>query len=313
MREDDSIAKTKSADDQGVKKAASKVDALISTSNPERLRRSERAFLRIPIQVKGKNETGQAFSEQTATLIINRHGARISLKAAVRPEDRVTVTNLQNSMSCPFRLVARVAKAIGDWPEWGIECLEPEANFWGISFPEKAIEKSPTPAISESVDALLECSVCGAREFAHLTLENYRELCSRMQLDRSCPQCRRPTPWKFGFVEAEEEEWSSPRQGGATAGKEQRLAKRLAIKMPVKIRLQDGSEELARTEDLSKTGVCFTSSRDLQKGERVRVAVGYSEGSAVSEIEARVVWRREFEAGKSKLYGVRLEDPEEAP
>src|SRR5205814_134796 len=223
----------------------------------------------------------------------------------------VKVTNLQNSISCPFRVVARVAHSIWERPEWGIECLEPETNFWGVAFPEKVVEQSPTPAISESVDALLECSLCGAREFAHLTLDNYRQLASSMQLERPCPQCARPTAWRFGFVEEGEEEGSSARPADAKPGAEHRRAKRLAIKLPVKIRLEDGSEELARTEDLSKTGVCFSSSRDLQNGARLHVAVGYSEGSAVPEIAARVVWRREFEAGKSTLYGVRLEGAQE--
>jgi len=313
MSNGDFNSKTDPPDAPGPKKAASKVDALISASRPEALRRSERAFLRIPIQVEGIGENGQPFSERTNTLIINRHGARISLKATVRPEDRVKVTNLQNSMSCEFRMVERVAQVLGEGPEWGIECLQTETRIWGISFPEKVIERSPTPSVNESVDALLECSVCRADEFAQLTLDDYRQLASRMQLERSCPQCGQPTAWRFGVVEAVEEDWGSPRREKVTAGAEKRRAKRLAIKLPVKIRLPEGAEELARTEDISKTGVCFSSSLDLQEGERIHVSVGYSEGSAVAEIEARVVWRREVEAGKTRLYGVRLEDVPEEP
>jgi PilZ domain-containing protein len=310
MLEDDS--KTKSPEARGVNRPASKVDALITDAHPERLRRSERAFLRIPIQVQGKNEAGAAFSEQTSTLVINRNGARISLKARVRLQDPITVTNLQNSMTCPFRVVERVTKPIGPETEWGVECLRPETSFWGISFPERAIDRSPKPAVEDSVDALLECSVCGAREFAHLTLGNYRELGSKMQLERSCPQCGRPTAWRFGFVEEEGEEWSPAPPAEGKSGAERRLAKRLAIKLPVKIRLPDGRQEVARTEDLSKTGACFTSTLDLRVGERVHLVVGYSEGSTAPEVAARVLRRREFEAGKTALYGVILEELTEA-
>lgn len=296
------------ADKPGEDKAASKVDALITDAHPEKLRRSERAFLRIPIEVRGTNEAGKLFREQTYTVVINRHGARINLKSAVRRDDRITVTNLQNSMACPFRVVALVTKAIGSGAEWGIECLQPDKNFWGISFPEKVITRSATPAVAESVDALLECSVCRAREFAQLTLDDYRQLCSSMQLERPCPQCGQPTAWKFGFVEAEEEEWSPAPAAGTDSGADRRRAKRLAIKAPVKIRLPDGREEITRTEDFSKIGASFTSSLDLHAGDRIHLVMGYSEASTAPEVAAQVVHRRELEAGKPALYGVSLEE-----
>jgi PilZ domain-containing protein len=310
MPKNDVKPRDEPADDIGVDKTSSKVDRLISEAHPEKLRRSERVFIRIPIEVKGKGSDGKLFSEKTATAIINRHGARISLNAAVKPEDRLSVTNLQNSMACPFRVVARMAKALGPGPEWGIECLEPDRNFWGISFPEKTMERTPTPPVADSVDALLECSQCRSREFAQLTLDDYRQLASSMQLERHCPRCGVPTAWKFGFVEAEEE---MPAQvsdvGAASAGAaERRRAKRVAIKLPVKIRLSDGREEVTRTENISKTGVCFSSNQDLHVGERIHLAVGYSESVGIPEAEARVVWRREYEAGKSALYGVHLEE-----
>ena len=300
----------KPADEDGMSGGASKANPL-PAEHPEKLRRSERVFIRIPIEVKGREGDGKLFSEQTATVVINRHGARIRLKAAVRPEDTVSVTNHQNSMTCPFRVVAREAKALGRGPEWGVECLEPDLNFWGISFPEKIIEPTPTPTVPDSVDALLECSACRSREFAQLTLDEYRQLASTMRLERHCPRCGANTAWSFGFVEAEEE---TPGQVSAgeprgESGAERRRAKRVALKLPVKIRLQDGREEVARTENLSTTGVCFSSTQNLHVGERVHVGVGYSEsGEVIEEVEARVVWRREYEGGKSALYGVHLEE-----
>jgi PilZ domain-containing protein len=298
------------ADELRVDKTGSQVDRIIADAQPEKLRRSERVFIRIPVEVRGKNDAGKLFSEQTATVVINRHGARISLKAAVRPEDRVSVTNLQNSLTCPFRVVARLTKTLGPGPEWGFECLEPDMNFWGISFPEKNIERTPTPAVPDSVDALLECSACHSREFAQLTLDDYRQLAANMRLERNCPQCAAATEWRFGFVEAEEE---APVQVSIGEGRgegvaERRRARRLTIKLPVKIRLQGGREEMARTENISKTGVCFSATQDLHVGERIYLAVGYSVSEGVPEVEARVVWRREYEAGKSALYGVHLEE-----
>jgi len=101
----------------------------------ERRRRTERVLLQIPIEVKGTDAAGRPFKEKTHTLVINRHGARIALKTSVLPEARLIITNRQSAMTCPFRVVGRTGKSLGEGPEWGVECLEPGVNFWGIFFP----------------------------------------------------------------------------------------------------------------------------------------------------------------------------------
>lgn len=291
---------------------ASRANPLIA-SHPEKLRRTERVFIRIPVEVKGNDCDGKPFSEKTATVVVNGHGARINLKAVLRPQDEVTVTNAQNSMTCPFRVVERATKPLGTGAEWGIECLEPDKNFWGIMFPEKIIKRSPTPEVSESADALIECSVCHTREFAHLTLEQYRKLASSSRLERPCPRCGTTAVWRFGLVEAEAETLPqvSPGEPRVKSAAEKRRDKRVAIKLPVKIRLQNGREEISRTEDIniSRTGVCFSSKLDLHVGQRIYLAVGHSKAGRASEVEARVAWRRQWESAQSALYGVHLERP----
>lgn len=93
----------------------------------------------------------------------------------------------------------------------------------------------------------------------------------------------------------------------AARGVEKRRAKRLTIKLPVRIRLEDGRQEVARTENLSKTGVCFVTSLVINPQDRILVTVGYSPGSKEEEIPAEMVWRRELEGTSRYLYGVRLE------
>jgi hypothetical protein len=279
----------------------------------ERKRRSERVLLRIPIEVKGTDAEGKPFTEKTFTLVINRHGARIALKTAVQPEARITITNRQMARSSPFRVVGRTSKSLGEGPEWGVECLEPGVNFWGISFPEKVT----APAPQELVDALVECVACGSRELAQLTLEEYRTVITRGLVRRDCPGCGEMTEWRFGFAEAGPEE-AVPAQPSAAAapspvaaGAERRRAKRLTVKLPVRIRLQDGSEEVTRTENLSKTGVCFSSALLIRPQDRILLTVGYTPGGSEEEIPARVAWRREMEGGGRALYGVRLEEDTE--
>ena len=285
----------------------------VTPKTEERKRRSERVLLRIPIEVKGTDADGNPFTEKTFTLVINRHGARIALKTPLQSEARITITNRQRAMSSAFRVVGRTSKSLGEGPEWGVECLDPGVDFWGISFPEKVA----APAAQEVIDALVECVACGSRELAQLSLEEYRTVITRGLVRRGCPECGDTTEWRFGFAEAEPEEViptqpsASAAPSPAAAGAERRRAKRLTVKLPVRIRLQDGSEEVARTENLSRTGVCFSSTLLIRPQDRILLTVGYTPGGSEEEVPARLVWRREIEGGGKALYGVRLEGSSE--
>lgn len=295
------MPKTKSMNQQTTSKGA------------ERKRRTERVLLRIPIEVKRATPDGTPFNEKTFTLVLNRDGARISLRSTLKPNDRLTITNLQTNLSCPFRVVERATDTLGDGlPEWGVECLEPDVNFWGINFPKKVMAQ----AAPELVDALLECSRCQGRELSQLSLDQYRQLISQSALDRNCVKCGAETQWVFGFVEGEPEQEEdaaepAPRSTEAVpvaSGIERRIAKRITVKLPVRIRLEGGREEVARTENLSKTGVCFASDLDMKAGDLIQVTVGYSSGGHEAEIPARIVWRKPVEGTSRALYGVRLEE-----
>ncbi len=261
------------------------------------MRQSERVLLRIPIEVNGKGPDGNAFNEKTFTLLINRHGAQIRLRNAVRPNDRVTITNLQNKRSCMFRVVARVEKRLSDEPEWGVECLEPEADYWGLSFPEKRILPGQQER-QELVDALMECSVCRFSELVEITIEQYHALIGHSSLSRRCVQCMRRTEWNFSFVEAAPEEVGT---------KNKRRARRLTIKLPVRIGVQEGREEVRRTENLSELGVCLVSTLAMKEGERLTITVSHGAGGHQQEVSARVVWRKSIQGTNRAIYGLELE------
>jgi PilZ domain len=271
-------------------------------------RRSERVLIQIPIEVGGKDANGRAFRETSRTIVINHNGARISLRAELRPESRITITNLQNSLSCPFRVVGRVQKSIGMEPEWGVECLEPQVNIWGILFPDKTLAQVP----EETVDVLLECTVCHARELAQLTLESYRVLVTRSLLSRDCSHCLDPTDWRLCFIEeGEEGAIGAPAAKERTrlrpSGAERRRAKRLTAKLPLSVRIENGGEEITRTENLSKTGICFYSRLEIMTGDHINVTVGEASGSPDRPLRAQVVWARSMDGGRF-LYGAQLED-----
>ena len=90
-------------------------------------------------------------------------------------------------------------------------------------------------------------------------------------------------------------------------GIERRRAKRLTAKLPLRLRKEGGLEEITRTENLSKTGVCFYSKLEILTGEPIKLTVGYAEGSAGNEVQARVVWGRVVGGNEQFLYGAQLE------
>lgn len=270
-------------------------------------RRSARPLLKIPIQVEGTDVEGRDFSETTYTLTINRYGARITLKNTPRPRDEIRIINLQTSQTCPFRVVARLEVPLGSGVEWGVECLAPKSNFWGVYFPEKR-ERAP---LQESIEVLLQCASCGSREMAQLAGRNYREVVNESPVTRYCTKCGGETEWHLGLVEITPEELSSPGMNAlaselsAPGGAERRRDKRYVILLPLRIRDQTGREDVTKSENFSKTGVCFASHLEMEEGSIVHLTVGPA-GGEQAQVPARIAWRRRLGAGRS-LYGVRLE------
>jgi Tfp pilus assembly protein PilZ len=271
-------------------------------------RRSKRPMMRIPIEVRGADATGRAFTETTHTVGVNRNGARISLKNSLLPGARVTITNLAREESCAFRVVDRASTTYGDHAEWGVECLEPDRNFWGVNFPEV----TPGAPHGEGIDVMLECADCHTRELAQLTMDHYREISANAALVRECSQCRKPTRWEFGFAEVllEESLRKAPSAVAAAIllpdGKDRRQTKRYVAMLPVRLRTEAGKLETARTENLCKLGLCFVSEIPLEPGDNVYLSVGPSE-SGKKELPARVAWKRPVTGSNRSLIGVRLE------
>jgi hypothetical protein len=103
------------------------------TPDPGR-RRSMRVLLSVPIQVTGKTSAGEEFAEETRTLVVNAHGALISLAAHVAANQTISVANkaTQQSMECR---VVYVGNAQGGKSQMGVEFARPSPSFWQIDFP----------------------------------------------------------------------------------------------------------------------------------------------------------------------------------
>ena len=97
-------------------------------------RRSMRVLLSVPIQINGKDREEQEFQEETRTLVVNAHGALISLSARVLAGQHITLSNKSTRKTLDCRIVHLGTVSAGK-VQTGIEFLKPCPSFWQIDFP----------------------------------------------------------------------------------------------------------------------------------------------------------------------------------
>lgn len=93
-----------------------------------------RVLLSVPISVVGKNARGESFTEETRTLVVNAHGALISLATPVVGGQLISVSNkaTQKSIDCK---VVHLGSVQAGKVQMGIEFQTPCPAFWQIDFP----------------------------------------------------------------------------------------------------------------------------------------------------------------------------------
>lgn len=96
-------------------------------------RRSSRVFTRVSIRVKGVDNLGRKFRENSQTIVINAHGGLLYLQESVTMGVDLVLTNPVTSEEQMCRVVY-----VGDTSEKGtrvgVEFLVPSPNFWGVEF-----------------------------------------------------------------------------------------------------------------------------------------------------------------------------------
>lgn len=97
-------------------------------------RRSMRVLLSVPIVVSGKDKEGKDFSEDTRTLVVNAHGALISLTTPVVAGQQITVANKATRSSLECRVVY-LGNSQDNKTQMGIEFIKASSTFWQIDFP----------------------------------------------------------------------------------------------------------------------------------------------------------------------------------
>jgi PilZ domain len=103
------------------------------TADPGR-RRSMRVLLSVPIHVAGTSADGDAFDEDARTLVVNAHGALISVSTPVSSGQRITVSDRATQKALDCRVV-HVGNQQGGRTQLGVEFVKPCPSFWQIDFP----------------------------------------------------------------------------------------------------------------------------------------------------------------------------------
>ena len=266
-------------------------------------RRTERILLSIPIRVEGQSPRGEKFVENSRTVVINRHGARILLRHAIASGGALKIENLAAHRKADFRVVGPTGPADPGGGEWGVECTDEKSNIWGIEFPPQ------TEGAAQAM-ALLQCRVCNKESFLPISMIEHDVLSSSGLLSRDCSTCGRRTQWSYPDHTVVATAAGLDEVSGAAeraSGVDQRMFKRASLRLPIRIRDYYGGVDLTKSENVSKGGICFMSDKDYEVGAGILVTCPYNAAGHSIEVRARVVRRQVLSGNSQKIYGVQYE------
>ena len=239
-------------------------------------RRSDRVSIILPVSVSGTDPAGKPFSEDATTLMVSLHGAAIGLKSPLAPGQMIIIRRRRAPV--PREAECQVVGQLGlqaDMRVFSVAFRKPPVGFWDVYFP------TLPPDRNTAGRALLACKVCGTRQIEHLDPAELADYNAHRQLSRSCDKCGKSTIW----VESQQEMTKQPELGPANPArlaaappplaKNQRKGRRLAAEIPICIRQAMSGDDVGTTVDISRGGLCFTSSRRHNTGSYIQVAVPY--------------------------------------
>jgi hypothetical protein len=102
-------------------------------SGPNR-RRSQRVFLRVPIEVIARGPNGQHTAEDTFTSVVNAHGTIFPLSLKVEVGQKIILKHKDTEEEQPVKVV-RTSPAAEGKTDVAAEFLRPAPKFWRVAFP----------------------------------------------------------------------------------------------------------------------------------------------------------------------------------
>jgi hypothetical protein len=96
-------------------------------------RRSQRLLLQVTVFIRGTGKSGE-FTEETRTLVVNAHGALLTLAASVQKGQTLHMKNKATGEEQACRVAYAGTQSDGV-AQVGLEFIEPRPDFWRITFP----------------------------------------------------------------------------------------------------------------------------------------------------------------------------------
>lgn len=97
-------------------------------------RRTLRVAMALPIVVHGQNDAGEKFCVRAITRSINKQGALLTMDEMVEQGQPLLIVNENTNRSTEAR-VAHVRRERDGKLFVGLEFVNPEVNFWMMTFP----------------------------------------------------------------------------------------------------------------------------------------------------------------------------------
>jgi len=285
----------------------------------ERLRRSDRISISIPVEIFGADFTGEHFVEQCKTVVVSRHGATIIVSRKLAADLELILKRPGTKKEALVRVIGQIGGQHEGYV-YGLALMDTNVNLWNIYFPELSESQS---AVGR---ALLECSRCKNREIVYMNEVEAEVYEANLALQRNCSACGNSSVWKSVPGElVEDHPVPHPAEGAAHPAPEppaegesagpahaepppavvsRRKDLRIKSNMPACIRQPGFDEEVVTCDDISRGGLAFRSSKRYFLGSRIEVANPYAAGAANIFVPARIVFTQELPKEGLYKYGV---------
>jgi len=122
----------------GIRRRGEECAMAVRTTTKAGARSGQRLVVAIPITISGEDAAGHPFTENSATVVVNRGGGKIITTHELALDATVQITVPSRNRASGARVVWLGEKS-GGQQEIAIDLKQPE-NFWGIQFPDDPID-----------------------------------------------------------------------------------------------------------------------------------------------------------------------------
>jgi PilZ domain len=266
------------------------------TQGQGKVRGSDRISLRMGITVSGTDAMGTVFVIDGKTILVSRHGAKILLPRKLAPHQEITILCHDTGKEADARVIGDIGQEEGG-VYYGVAFIDPEAKVWGIEFPPMA------DGVEAVGRVILECGGCHTRELVYLDESELEVLENNKSLALHCKRCTDLSVFKLVSVE-QGAPVPPPSVQIPPKPQDLRRERRREVRVITCVRSVDFGDDVVRSRNASRGGVCFESLRHYSKGTRVEVAIPYTPGGGNIFLVGHIVRIQHVPGGEVTLYGV---------